>query len=229
MDRLMGVVVEDDPLCVEEIKALLEAMDFNAQYAANQQDAQGLLAKITPDFIILDRSIPVRQGGMSIKEVGDLLLGKIKDDARLAAVPVVVLTGHDIGGPNTAVDLIRNAGAYDFVAKGDNQKTLRHVLERLQKKPATTSTDAVVTLDQFMLKYCEPLSKALLPYRRAALLKAARKDRVELPTTAVPHSRGGAKRFRADDLIARWPDYINALLDLPMLRTEYRARQQRAG
>jgi hypothetical protein len=95
--------------------------------------------------------------------------------------------------------------------------------EAPHREPAATPAariplSEVLTLDQFMQRYCQPLSKPLRRSRRQALLAAARRGKLSLPPQAARRSSGQSARYHARDLVACWRQWIDQGHDLPPLR-----------
>lgn len=81
-----------------------------------------------------------------------------------------------------------------------------------------------VTLIGFMQQYCQgEYSKSLLQSKKNCLLAASRspKNSLKLPKSVGKWKRGQRKRFRPDDLIAKWPEFLEEVTDLPPLKSEY--------
>lgn len=102
------LVVEDDPLGLELVEEALTDAGFEVVTAADGARAWEILQSMAepPDAVLTDRFMP----GVDGLE----LLGRVKGDARLAAVPVIMVTAasdrHEI------IEGI-DAGAYYYVTK----------------------------------------------------------------------------------------------------------------
>jgi len=81
-----------------------------------------------------------------------------------------------------------------------------------------------ITLDQFMVKYCEKRSKEARKYRRLALQGAARNrpEQIKLPPEAGQFRSGQSKKYFVHDLLKSWQDFLDENLDLPPLLSQYR-------
>jgi two-component system, chemotaxis family, chemotaxis protein CheY len=90
------LIVDDDADIRESLKLALELEGYHAGVARHGGDAWGLLdGGARPALVLLDLAMPVVSGAA--------LLARIRGDARLAAIPVVVLTAFgalpdDVGG-----------------------------------------------------------------------------------------------------------------------------------
>jgi signal transduction histidine kinase len=80
------LVVDDDPAVVEALRMQLEGKGFHVDVARDGDEAVRSLERQVPDLVILDIIMPGRNG----QEV----LRWIRNEARTADLPVVVLTGH---------------------------------------------------------------------------------------------------------------------------------------
>ena len=98
-------VVDDDPLVLEIIRTILEP-DCRIQTFASAEDCLAQLASETPDFFLLDISLP----GID----GYALCRQLKDDGALRRTPVTFISSHD-----AIEDRIRgyDAGGDDFIVK----------------------------------------------------------------------------------------------------------------
>ena len=83
--RPLALVVEDEPDVAEYIAAVLTDEGFRVIVAADGIDATRQLRAHRPDLVTLDISLPEQSGVRCYRE--------IKEDAELAATPVVMVTG----------------------------------------------------------------------------------------------------------------------------------------
>ena len=81
------LLIDDDPDTVLYLTSLLEDSGFVVRSGNNQRDALAALEASVPDVLILDVILTGRSGL-------DLLV-QIRQDARWADVPVLVVTGDD--------------------------------------------------------------------------------------------------------------------------------------
>ncbi|HSD59455.1 MAG TPA: response regulator transcription factor [Burkholderiales bacterium] len=101
------LVVEDDPDLARLLKFRLEREGFRVRHAADGRQALAALAEPPlPELVILDVMLPI-MGGFEV-------LGSIRDNPALAAVPVVMLTSS-----GREEDVVRGlkAGAADYLTK----------------------------------------------------------------------------------------------------------------
>jgi HAMP domain-containing protein/CheY-like chemotaxis protein len=82
------LVVEDNPAEQMSIKELLGYDDIHVQAVGTGNEALGVMRENAPDCVVLDLRLPDMSGFD--------LLEKIRDDATLADLPVVVFTGREL-------------------------------------------------------------------------------------------------------------------------------------
>ena len=87
MDRPTILLVDDDAVFVEALKAVLEQR-YNVLTAHNGEEAVAVVAEDLPDLIILDVM-------MSYLSEGYDLAAMFKKSKRTAEIPIVMLTGVD--------------------------------------------------------------------------------------------------------------------------------------
>jgi len=85
-----------------------------------------------------------------------------------------------------------------------------------------------ITLDQFMVRYCEVRTKNLRRSRRKALHGAARNETVKMPPLAGPYESGQSKKYFVRDLLKSWHDFLDENLDLPPLLSQYKTSSPQA-
>ncbi len=100
------LVIDDDPVIVASVRAILEASDFEVLVAQEVQQFWRLLNESNPDLVLLDLDIPdVR---------GDELCRLIRAEPRHRALPVIFLSASQDA---STTELLFGAGADDFVKK----------------------------------------------------------------------------------------------------------------
>lgn len=104
--RLRVLVVDDDPLVRNLLRAVLNDADFDLEEARDGSEALKLVAENAPDVIVLDVMMP----GMNGYEVCRTL----RADPRLDASRIVILTARDTAADREESKL---AGADAFFAK----------------------------------------------------------------------------------------------------------------
>ncbi|MBB5206753.1 response regulator [Chiayiivirga flava] len=132
------LVVEDDRGQAMFCESLLRHQGFEVDIASDAQTAQTLLRQRTPDLILLDIQLPDLDGIQ--------LAQRIREQASLAHVPIVFLTGED--------DLDRRAeamaaGGDDFLAKPVRPRHLiAHVNSRIDRARQLAQPARAASVDE---------------------------------------------------------------------------------
>ncbi len=112
------MIVEDDADVRDSISDALEAEGYRVYAAADGAEALRMLAQVpTPSLILLDLMMPVMDGWE--------LLGRLKQDARLAEVPVAIVSASNENRPREM----------RFIRKPINLVTLIETVEELRSLP----------------------------------------------------------------------------------------------
>jgi DNA-binding response OmpR family regulator len=119
MEKAKVLVVEDDKFLRELFIKKLTLDGFSARNAVDAQSAYRMLGEEVPDIVLLDLILP-GEDGFSILE-------KIKKDARVASVPVVVLSNL---GQQEDIDRAMALGALDYWIKANY--TLDEIITRIK-------------------------------------------------------------------------------------------------
>ena len=118
-------VVDDDEFQRQLTAQILESEGYRTYAAAGGSEALGLLSRGGADLVLLDYLMPDMNG----LEV----LGRLKSDATLAPIPVIMLTGNSERG---VVMDSRRLGAADFLVKPFDRQTLLAKIARVLHRPA---------------------------------------------------------------------------------------------
>jgi CheY-like chemotaxis protein len=121
MKNLRILVVDDSPTFIRTLCSFLED-DPNSEVvgtALGAHEAFATIADLRPDLVLMDLQMP----GMSGLEATEVLRG------RFPAIPVVMLTAHDMPGLRQAC---KKSGAYEFATKGRLSIELPAILTRLR-------------------------------------------------------------------------------------------------
>ena len=113
------LIVEDDSGLRELLRTTLEAIELEVDEAETAGHARAVIESRLPELILLDVGLPDLDGLSLCRE--------LKANPRSAAVPVVILTGADIGTSDAA----RAARADGFLRKPFSPLELLAVAERL--------------------------------------------------------------------------------------------------
>ena len=133
------LVVDDIPANLETLRELLDTPDYRLVEAADGPTALRLAAASPPDLVLLDIMMP----GMDGFEV----CRRLRADAKLAEVPVIMLTALDDQASRLAG---LEAGADDFVSKPFNRAELR--ARARTPSPGSTAIGACTTPWRFRAK-----------------------------------------------------------------------------
>lgn len=82
------LVVDDDEPILVLMKNILREFKFEPITASSGQQALQVAQEIVPDVILVDKNMPLMPG--------EELIAKLRANARLAAVPVLVLSGEPL-------------------------------------------------------------------------------------------------------------------------------------
>lgn len=100
------LIAEDEPNILESLRFILDREGWQIDMASDGEQAMALLAQARPHVVILDIMLP--------KINGFEVLKKIKGDAKLARIPVMILTAK---GQDKDRKLAGELGADLFVTK----------------------------------------------------------------------------------------------------------------
>jgi len=113
------LVVEDNPVNLELVSAILEENACETLAATTGDAALLLLRKSRPNLVLVDVQLP----GMS----GYQVTRRIKADPALADIPVVALTAHAIAHEDVRA---REAGCDAFLTKPIDIRAFKEILQR---------------------------------------------------------------------------------------------------
>ena len=100
------VIVDDDPTLVQLLKIELTKQGYRVEAAPDGEKGLELIKKARPHLILLDVLLP----GMTGYDV----LGKIKSDALLKDIPVIMMT---VKGDDIAIQKALDLGVEDYIIK----------------------------------------------------------------------------------------------------------------
>lgn len=106
--KISILVVEDDKFISAAYKTKFESVGFIGKYAFHGEEALEILKKFTPDIIILDIVMPIKNGFEVLKE--------IKKNKKLANIPVIVATNL---GQEQYIVKAKEMGATDYILKSE--------------------------------------------------------------------------------------------------------------
>jgi response regulator RpfG family c-di-GMP phosphodiesterase len=178
------LAVDDEPLNLRLIEALLMPQGYEVITAGNGESALEIIGKGGIDLILLD----VMMSGMSGYEV----CGKIKGESRLKNIPVIMITALQ-----SKEDRIRSieAGAEDFISKPfDSAEVLARVNMLLKVKElnerlnqAYNKINDLTTFGEKMIRSFDPLNYDPLSNLETVVEQIIRKADAEIwkPETVV--------------------------------------------
>ena len=118
MKRIL--IVEDNATSRELLRAVLEKQGYHILEASDGEEALQQLKHSTPDLVLLDLQIPIRNGYDVLKA--------IRGDESLARLPVVALTASAMRGDR---EKALAAGFTGYIAKPVGPTQLRDEVRRL--------------------------------------------------------------------------------------------------
>jgi len=162
------LAVDDSPTYLEQLADQLQRDGYEVVKARSGEEALELLAVEDVDCVLLDLRMP----GMS----GTEACRRMKQSPRLQRTPIIMLTS--VTEEEAMVDAI-NAGADDFVAKGENFELLRARLRaQLRRKQFEDAHRRV--RDQLLRKDAETDSARRIADARKLLLEELSRKNEEL-------------------------------------------------
>jgi two-component system KDP operon response regulator KdpE len=129
------LIVDDDPDVLHSMHLRLRANHYDTFSATDAISCMSEARKSPPDLVILDLGLPAGDGF--------LLMERFKAIPSLAAIPVVVVSGHDLH-PNQ--ERATRAGAKAFLQKPVNGAELLAVIRKALGEPAQRARPVVYDL-----------------------------------------------------------------------------------
>jgi two-component system, cell cycle response regulator DivK len=120
------LLVEDNELNRDMLSRRLVRRGFAVVIAEDGQRAIDMARAERPDLILLDMSLPVKDGWTAARE--------LKDDVALRAIPVIALTAHAMAGDR---DRVLAAGCDDYDTKPVIIERLLAKIGALLARPTT--------------------------------------------------------------------------------------------
>lgn len=120
MSKKTVLVVEDRDVSRELIRTLLEHSGYDVLEAATGAEAVSMAVENSPDLVLLDLQMPVKDGFQVLKE--------LKSDQRSRTIPVVALTANAMQGDKERA--LRD-GFTGYLTKPLSLSTIREELARL--------------------------------------------------------------------------------------------------
>lgn len=125
------LIIDDEELVLNSIKDILQISNPNyfIKTATNVEEALELVQKTYWDTILLDLTLPNKNGDVSIRENGLFLLDKFNKDLKITP-PIIAMTGF---GDDELSDIVLDKGAYYFLHKPVKPKSLSTIVKNATK------------------------------------------------------------------------------------------------
>ena len=119
------LIAEDNAVNRELLRELLEARGYIVLEACDGEEALRMIEQTHPDILLLDIGLPLLDGFGVVR--------KIRENPRLAALPVVAVTAYAMQGDR---ENILNSRFDGYLSKPVNSRSLAEELDRLLNKRA---------------------------------------------------------------------------------------------
>jgi len=119
------LIAEDNAVNRELLRELLEMRGYTVAEACDGGEALRMIEQIQPDLLLLDIGMPVLDGYA--------VIGKIRENPRMARLPVVAVTAYAMQGDR---EKILHAKFDGYLSKPVNSQSLAEELNRLLNKRA---------------------------------------------------------------------------------------------
>jgi CheY-like chemotaxis protein len=123
------LIAEDNPVNRELLRELLELRGYTVLEACDGQEALRLIEQTQPELMLLDIGMP----GMD----GFAVVRRIRENPRLAQLPVVAVTAYAMRGDQ---ERVLNSGFDGYLSKPINPSSLTKELDRLLNRMSSPST-----------------------------------------------------------------------------------------
>jgi len=130
------LIAEDNPVNRELLRELLETRGYSVSEACNGQEALREIEKVRPDILLLDLDMPVLDGFATVR--------KIRENPRLASLPVLAVTAYAMQGDR---EKVLASGFDGYLSKPIQSRLLFEEMDRFLaktdgKNPATKQAGA---------------------------------------------------------------------------------------
>jgi CheY-like chemotaxis protein len=120
------LIAEDNAVNRELLRELLEMRGYAVVEACDGEEALRMIEQTQPDLLLLDIGMPVLDGFAVVR--------KIRENPRLAQLPVVAVTAYAMQGDR---EKILNAKFDGYLSKPVNSRSLAEELDRVLSKRAS--------------------------------------------------------------------------------------------
>src|ERR1700686_4758201 len=107
------LIAEDNAVNRELLRELLEMRGYTVMEACDGEEALRMIEQTQPDLVLLDIGMPVLDGFAVVR--------KIRENPRLASLPVAAVTAYAIQGDR---EKILNSGFDGYLSKPVNSRSL---------------------------------------------------------------------------------------------------------
>ena len=114
------LIAEDNAVNRELLRELLEMRGYAVVEACDGDEALRMIEQTQPDLLLLDIGMPVLDGFAVVR--------KIRENPRLASLPVVAVTAYAMQGDR---ERILNSNFDGYLSKPVNSRSLAEELDRL--------------------------------------------------------------------------------------------------
>jgi CheY-like chemotaxis protein len=114
------LIAEDNAVNRELLRELLEMRGYTVEEACDGQEALHMIGQMEPDILLLDIGMPLLDGFAVVR--------KIRENPRLAALPVVAITAYAMQGDR---ERILSSEFDGYLSKPVNARALAQELDRL--------------------------------------------------------------------------------------------------
>lgn len=121
------LIVEDDQFLSSAYKLKFEKEDIQTTLASDGQEALEKLQQFTPDLILLDLVMPIKDGFA--------LLSDLKDSEKFRNIPVIIASNL---GQEQEVQRGLSMGANDYIVKSNT--SLEDIISKVRKILANDET-----------------------------------------------------------------------------------------
>jgi two-component system cell cycle response regulator len=120
---IKALIAEDNVVNRELLRELLEARGYTVVEACDGEETLHAIEQMQPDILLLDIGMP--------KLDGFAVMSKIRENPRLALMPVLAVTAYAMRGDR---EKILNAGFDGYISKPVNSRSLGEEIDRLLNK-----------------------------------------------------------------------------------------------
>jgi CheY-like chemotaxis protein len=114
------LIAEDNAVNRELLRELLEMRGYTVVEACDGEETLRMIEQTQPDLLLLDIGMPVLDGFAVVR--------KIRENPRLASLPVVAVTAYAMQGDR---ERILNSNFDGYLSKPVNSRSLAEELDRL--------------------------------------------------------------------------------------------------